>query len=57
MDALHIMYVDIEVELTMYAGTSLIRKVVLGILAPYQMVWFLVEFNIINAIIWSDLFF
>jgi hypothetical protein len=21
------------------------------------MVWFLVEFNIINAIIWSDLFF
>jgi len=38
MDALHIMYVDIEVERTMYAGTSLIRKVVLGILAPYQMV-------------------
>jgi hypothetical protein len=40
MDALHIMYVDIEVELTMYTAISLIRKVVPGILAPYQMVWF-----------------
>jgi hypothetical protein len=57
MDALHIPNVDIEVELMMYTATSLIRKVALGILAPCQMVWFWVEFNIINATIWSDLFF
>jgi hypothetical protein len=50
-------YVNIEVELTIYTAISLIRKVVLDILAPYQMVLFLVEFNIINTTIWSDLFF
>lgn len=57
MDTLHIPHADIEAELTMDTTTGLIRKVVRGILAPYQMVWFLVEFNIINATIWSDLFF
>ncbi len=57
MDTLHIPHADIEAELTMDTTTGLIRKVVRGILAPYQMVWFLVEFNIINAAIWSDLFF
>jgi hypothetical protein len=41
----------------MYTTTGLIRKVVRGILAQYQMVWFLIEFNIINATIWSDRFF
>lgn len=51
MDALHIPYADIEVELKMYTATGLIHKVLPGILAPYQMVWFLVEFNIINATI------
>jgi hypothetical protein len=57
MDTLHIPHADIEAEVTMSTTTGLIRKVVRGILAPYQMVWFLVEFNIINATIWSDLFF
>ncbi len=57
MDAFHIPYADIKVELKMYTATGLIHKVLPGILAPYQMVWFLVEFNIINATIWSDLSF
>jgi hypothetical protein len=57
MDTLQIPHADIEAELTMHTTTGLIRKVVPGILAPCQMVWFLVEFKIINATIWSDLFF
>jgi hypothetical protein len=56
MDALHIPYADIEIELTMYTSTSLIHKVVLGILTPYQMVWFSVKFNIIDVTIWTDFF-
>jgi hypothetical protein len=33
------------------------RKIVPGTLAPYQMAWFLINCNITNVLIWSDLSF
>jgi precorrin-6B methylase 1 len=57
MDALHIPYADIKDELTMYTGTNLIRKVLPHTLTPSQVARFLVEFNITNATIWSNLSF
>ncbi len=57
MDVLHILYVDIKVEFTMYATTSLIHKVVLGILVPYRMARIFIGFNITNVSIWLDLYF
>ncbi len=57
MDTLHIPYVEIKDELTMYVATGLIRKVVHGTLTPYQLTWFFIEFNIINVSMWLDFFF
>jgi hypothetical protein len=57
MDTLHIPYVDIKDEFTMYATMGLICKVVPGTLTPYQLAWFFIEFNIIDVSIWSNLFF
>jgi hypothetical protein len=57
MDILHILYVDIEDEFTMYATTSLIHKVVLGTLVPYHMAQFFIGFNITNVSIRLDLYF
>jgi hypothetical protein len=57
MDILHILYVDIEDEFTMYATTSLIHKVVLNTLVPYHMPQFFIGFNITNVSIWLDLYF
>ncbi len=57
MDILHILYVDIEDEFTMYATTSLIHKVVLDTLVPYHMAQFFIGFNITNVNIWLDPYF
>jgi len=57
MDTLHIPYVEIKDELTMYVATGLIHKVVHGTLTPYQLTWFFIEFNIINVSMWLDFFF
>jgi hypothetical protein len=57
MDALHIPYADIKDELRMYTGTNLIRKVVPDTLTPSQLARFVVEFNITDATIWSNLSF
>jgi hypothetical protein len=57
MGTLHILYADIEDELTMYVTTSLIHKVVPNNLAPYYITLFFIEFNITNANIRSNLSF
>ncbi len=48
MDVLNISYAKIEDKLTMYIAISMIHKEVLGTFAPYQMVGFLIKFEIID---------
>jgi hypothetical protein len=57
MDILHILYLDIEDEFTMYVTTSLIHKVMLDTLVPYHVARFFIGFNITNVSIWLDLYF
>jgi hypothetical protein len=48
MDMLNIPYIDVEDEMTMCVATSLIYRTGPGTFTPYQMVRFLVKFNITN---------
>jgi hypothetical protein len=40
-----------------YTTMNMIHKEVHGTFAPYQMVWFFVDFKIIDITIWSNLTF
>jgi hypothetical protein len=57
MDVLNISYAKIEDKLIMYIAIGMIHKEVLGTFAPYQMVGFLIKFEIIDLNIWSNLTF
>lgn len=57
MDVLNIPYTNNKDEFTLYMSIGMIHKAMLNNLAPYQMAHFLVEFNIKDVFILSNMTF